>query len=202
MLAALTKNLFLFASNTLYSFPLFETMTPNVSVAIIISGEQAMNSRTRITATDSTIMPYPASVIWPALTDYSNYRKWWPRFILYALENTENDLVGSKYALRPYGWRTFYNTVTSYEACSRISLSYTGSYMQGEAEWRLCEKNQGTEVSYAMDAVINDWIVTFLGRLIDLKSIHSFSMKQIFIHLERYILSNTSAKSPHTSSKP
>ena len=201
MFAVLTKNLYLFVSNELYSFLLFQTMIPNVLVAIIILGEQAMNSRTRITATDSTIIPYPASVIWSVLTDYSNYRKWWPRFILYALEKTKNDLVGSSYALRPYGWRTFYNTVTSYESCSRISLSYTGPYMQGEAKWLLCEKGQGTEVSYAMDAVIDDWIVAFLGRLIDLKCIHTFSMKQIFIHLERYILAKNPASNPPALSK-
>ena len=60
--------------------------------------------------------------------------------------------------------------------------------MKGIAEWRLEPAGQGTRVIYDMDAEVTDLLVTLVGTVIDLKSIHSYSMRGIFRNLKRQLL--------------
>ena len=69
----------------------------------------------------------------------------------------------------------------------RICLQYDGVYMGGVAEWRLEPVDQGTRVIYDMDAGVNDPLVALVGKVINLKSIHSYSMRNIFLNLKKQL---------------
>lgn len=147
------------------------------------------NKRTTpIQMTDETIIPLLPSEVWPVLADIAGYSKWWPRVLFVRLLHADSGLTGAVYTIRPYGWRSFRCRVLATEEPIRIGLQYEGDYMQGVAEWRLEPFEQGTRVIYEMDSEINDFVVALIGTLINLKSIHSFSMGCIFRNLKQQLL--------------
>lgn len=130
-------------------------------------------------------IPLSLAKIWPVLADISRYHKWWPRSLFVHLLPSIPGLVGSKYSIRPYGWRSFCCEVVSVQEPERICLQYDGIYMEGVAEWRLKPIDLGTLVIYDIDAKVNDLLVALVGKVINLKSIHSYSMHGIFQNLQK-----------------
>ena len=59
--------------------------------------------------------------------------------------------------------------------------------MGGFAEWRLVPIDQGTRAIYDMNAEVNDLLVALVGKVINLESIHSYSMLGIFRNLNQQI---------------
>jgi carbon monoxide dehydrogenase subunit G len=96
-------------------------------------------------------------------------------------------LEGTEFSIRPYGWRSFRCKVISVDEPERICLQYDGNYMEGVAEWRLKPIGLGTTVTYDMDAKVNDLLVALVGKMINLKSIHSYSMRGIFQNLKKQL---------------
>ena len=146
-----------------------------------------LSKYSHVKAVDYQILPYPVEMIWPILTQLEQYGKWWPSFVFFKILQVRAECMGSTYRLRPYGWRAFTNTILEVTPHERISIAYSGSFMTGKAEWRLETEQQGTKVIYDMDGRISDWAVAIVGKILDLKVIHSFSMKTIFAGLERKI---------------
>lgn len=143
---------------------------------------------TPIQIADETLIPLSPAEVWLVLTDIARYPKWWPRSLFVRLLHTNPALIGTEFTIRPYGWRSFRCRVVSFEEPVRICLQYDGLYMCGVAEWRLEPVDQGTRVIYDMDAVVNDLLVTLVGTIINLKSIHSYSMRGIFRNLKQQLL--------------
>jgi ribosome-associated toxin RatA of RatAB toxin-antitoxin module len=142
---------------------------------------------TLIQASDETIIPLSPAEVWPVLADIARYPKWWPRSLFVRLLHANPALVGTELSIRPYGWRSFRCRVVSFEEPTRICLQYEGNYIVGGAEWRLEPAGQGTKVIYAMDAEVKDLLVTLIGMMINLKSIHSYSMRGIFLNLKQQL---------------
>ncbi|MBV5330254.1 MAG: SRPBCC family protein [Chlorobium sp.] len=140
-----------------------------------------------IRSADETFIPLSPAEIWPVLADIARYPNWWPQSLFVRLLHVEPGFVGSEFAIRPYGWRSFRCRVVSFEESVRISLQYDGVYMRGVAEWRLEPVGQGTKIIYDMDAEVNDSLVALVGKVIDLKSIHSYSMRKIFRNLQEQL---------------
>jgi uncharacterized protein YndB with AHSA1/START domain len=140
-----------------------------------------------IQMSDETFIPLSPVKIWPVLANISRYHKWWPRSLFVHLLHSNPGLTGTKYSIRPYGWRSFSCEIVSVEETERICLQYGGNYMKGAAEWRLKSINQGTLVIYDMDAEVNDLLVALVGKVISLKSIHSYSMRAIFQNLKKQL---------------
>jgi len=145
------------------------------------------NKTTLLRLTDETIVPLSPAEVWPVLIDIAGYPKWWPRSLFVRLLHANPVIVGTEFSLRPYGWRSFRCRVLSVEEPVRIGLQYEGDYMIGGAEWRLEPVGQGTRVIYDMDAEVKDLLVTLIGRMINLKSIHSYSMRCIFRNLKQQL---------------
>jgi len=142
---------------------------------------------TSIRMTDEILIPRSPAEVWPVLIDIAGYPKWWPRFLFVRLLHANSGLVGTEFSIRPYGWRSFRCRVRLVEEPVRIGLQYEGNYMTGIAEWRLEPVGQGTRVIYDMDAEVNDLLVTLVGVMINLKSIHSYSMRRIFRNLKQQL---------------
>ena len=140
-----------------------------------------------VKSVDYQILPYPVEMIWPILTQLEQYDEWWPGFVFFKILQVRAEFIGSTYRLRPYGWKAFTNTILEVTPHERISIAYSGSFMTGKAEWRLEKVQQGTKVIYDMDGRISDWAVAMVGIIMDLKVIHSFSMKTIFAGLEKKV---------------
>lgn len=136
---------------------------------------------------DETIIPLSPAEVWPVLADIARYPAWWPRSLFVRSLNVSPDFIGTEYTIRPYGWRSFRCRVVSFEEPVRICLQYDGIYMGGVAEWRLEPVGQGTKVIYDMDAEVKDLLVTLVGTVISLKSIHSYSMRGIFRNLKQQL---------------
>ena len=136
---------------------------------------------------DETFIPFSPAEIWPVLADVYRYPKWWPRSLFVRLLHADPGLIGTEFTIRPYGWRSFRCRVVSVEKPVRICLQYDGIYMGGVAEWRLEPVGQGTRVIYDMDAEVNDPLVALVGKVINLKSIHSYSMRNIFKNLKKQL---------------
>ena len=136
---------------------------------------------------DETLLPLSPAEVWPVLADIARYPSWWPRLLFVRLLHAHPGLVGTVYAIRPYGWRSFRCRVESFEEPLRLCLQYEGSYMRGVAEWRLEPVDQGTRVIYSMDAEVNDLVVALFGTVINLKSVHSYSMRGIFHNLKQQL---------------
>ena len=140
-----------------------------------------------IRMTDETFIPLSPVEIWPALADITQYPKWWPRLLFVHLLHADPGLIGTEFTIRPYGWRSFRCKVISVEEPVRICLQYDGIYMGGVAEWRLEPIDDGTRVIYDMDAEVNDPLVALVSMVINLKSIHSYSMRNIFQNLKKQL---------------
>lgn len=136
---------------------------------------------------DAAYLPLAPALIWPVLIDFPRYPQWWPRSLFVRLLHAEPGLVGTEYTIRPYGWRSFCCQVVSVEEPVRMCLQYDGVYMEGVAEWRLEPVGQGTRVIYAMDAEVHDPLVECIGKIINLQSIHSYSMRNIFQNLNKQL---------------
>jgi uncharacterized protein YndB with AHSA1/START domain len=136
---------------------------------------------------DETFIPLAPDKIWPVLADIARYPQWWPRSLFVHLLHADPGLVGSEYRIRPYGWRSFCCKVVSVEEPACICLQYEGAYMSGIAEWRLESVGQGTRVIYDMDAEVKDLLVALVGKVTDLKNIHSYSMRHIFQNLKKQL---------------
>ena len=136
-----------------------------------------------IKTADETLVPWTADEVWPILADIGRYPCWWPRSLFVRVRHIDPLLVGTEFSIRPYGWRSFVCQVVSFQQPVRICLHYDGRYMGGVAEWRLEPAGQGTRVVYAMDAVVHDTLVELAGAVINLKSIHAYSMRGIFRNL-------------------
>ena len=134
---------------------------------------------------DETYIPLSPATIWPVLADIAQYPNWWPWLLFVSPLRVNQGLIGTEFTIRPYGWRSFCCQVVSVEEPVRICLKYDGVYMGGVAEWRLEPVDDGTRVIYDMDAEVNDPLVALVGKVIDLKSIHSFSMRNIFRNLKK-----------------
>jgi len=147
-----------------------------------------INRTTPIQIADETIIPLSPAEVWRVLADITRYPEWWPRALFVRLLYANPELTGTVFSIRPYGWRSFRCRVVSFEEPVRICLQYEGLYMKGIAEWRLEPAGQGTRVIYDMDAEVTDLLVTLVGTVIDLKSIHSYSMRGIFRNLKRQLL--------------
>ena len=147
-----------------------------------------INRITPIQIADETIIPLSPAEVWRVLADIARYPEWWPRSLFVRLLYANPELTGTEFSIRPYGWRSFRCRVVSFEEPVRICLQYEGLYMGGIAEWRLEPAGQGTRVIYDMDAKVKDLLVTLVGTVIDLKSIHSYSMRGIFRNLKRQLL--------------
>ena len=143
---------------------------------------------TAIRIADETILPFSPAEIWPVLADIARYPKWWPRFLFVRLLCATPELIGTEFTIRPYGWRSFCCRVISFEEPVRICLQYDSTYMLGVAEWRLEPFDQGTKVIYDMDAEVKDLLVNLVGMVINLESIHSYSMQNIFRNLRQQLL--------------
>lgn len=140
-----------------------------------------------IRMTDEAFIPLSPAEIWPVLADIAQYPNWWPRLLFVHLLHADSGLVGTEFTIRPYGWRSFRCQVLSVEEPVQICLQYDGIYMEGVAEWRLEPMDQGTMVIYDMDAEVNDPLVALVSKVINLKSIHSYSMRNIFQNLKRQL---------------
>lgn len=136
---------------------------------------------------DETLVPLSPAEVWPVLADIARYPVWWPRSLFVRSLNINPGLIGTEYTIRPYGWRSFRCRVVSVEEPVRICLQYNGMYMGGGAEWRLEPVGQGTKVIYDLDAEVKDLLVTLVGTVINLKSIHSYSMRGIFQNLKQQL---------------
>jgi len=145
------------------------------------------SNSTSIQMKSETIFPLTPAEIWPVLADVAGYERWWPRFLFVHLLQTTPELIGTEFSLRPYGWKSFRCQVVAFEEPVRIGLQYDGSYLGGGAEWRLEPDGQGTRVIFDLDAEVNDPLVTLLGKVIDLRRIHSFSMDHIFANLKQQL---------------
>ncbi len=137
---------------------------------------------------DATTVPFVPSDVWPVLADIAGYSQWWPWSLFVRLRHAEPGLVGTEFAIRPYGWRSFRCRVVSFEEPRCICLQYDGCYLGGVAQWRLEPVGQGTKVIYDMDAVVHDPLVTLFGALISLESVHAYSMRGIFTNLEQMLM--------------
>jgi uncharacterized protein YndB with AHSA1/START domain len=146
-----------------------------------------INRTTPIRMMNETIVPLSPAEVWPVLADIARYPQWWPRSLFVRLRHANPELIGTEFTIRPYGWRAFCCRVVSFEEPVRICLQYDGVYMGGVAEWRLEPAGQGTRVIYDMDAVVKDLLVTVFGAVIDLKSVHSYSMRGIFRNLNQQL---------------
>lgn len=140
-----------------------------------------------IRMTDETYIHLSPAEIWTVLADIAQYPTWWPRTLFVRLIHAEPGLIGTEFSIRPYGWRSFRCQVVSVEKPVRICLKYDGVYMGGVAEWRLEPIHLGTKVIYDMDAEVNDPLVALVGKVINLKSIHSYSMRNIFQNLKKQL---------------
>ena len=142
---------------------------------------------TPIKTADEIILPVSPAEVWLVLADIARYPTWWPRSLFVRLLSANPALTGTEFTIRPYGWRSFRCRVVSFEAPVRLCLQYEGGYMGGVAEWRLEPVGRATRVIYAMDAEVTDLLVTLVGTVINLKGIHSYSMRGIFRNLSRQI---------------
>ena len=138
-----------------------------------------------IKTADQTLVPWKPAEVWPILADIGRYPCWWPQSLFVRVRYVDPLLVGTEFSIRPYGWRSFVCQVTSVQQPVRICLHYDGHYMGGVAEWRLEPVERGTRVVYAMDAWVDDLLVALVGTTINLKNIHTYSMRRIFHNLKR-----------------
>lgn len=145
------------------------------------------SNSTPIQMKNTAIFPLTPAEIWPVLVDVAGYEQWWPRFLFVHLLQARPELIGTEISIRPYGWKSFRCQVVVVEEPVRIGLQYDGTYIGGGAEWRLEPEGQGTRVIFDLDAEVTDPLVTLLGRVMDLRRIHSYSMDQIFASLKQQL---------------
>ncbi|WP_394708745.1 SRPBCC family protein [uncultured Desulfobulbus sp.] len=136
---------------------------------------------------DEILVPCPPAKVWPVLANIAEYSQWWPRYLLVRFLHPAPHFIGTEFVIRPYGWRSILCRVTSFEEPACICLQYDGTYMRGAANWRLESGKDGTRVIYEMDAVVNDLAVYLVSFIASLKSIHSFSMRGIFMNLTKQL---------------
>ena len=141
-----------------------------------------------IKTADETLVPWTPDEVWPVLADIGRYPCWWPRSLFVRIRHLDPLLIGTEFSIRPYGWRSFVCQVVSSQRPARICLHYDGHYMGGVAEWRLEAADQGTRVVYAMDAWVNDTLVELAAVVINLQTIHAYSMRGIFHNLTQQML--------------
>lgn len=143
---------------------------------------------TPICAIDSIIIAAPASRVWRVLKHVGGYPQWWPLSLGLRILSDQTDTLGAEIEIRPLGGRPFRCRVENVDELKSLQIRYFGGFIEGTGEWRLEPVEEGTRVSYHLDARAHGWLVAFLGRVIDLAGFHSRSMQRLLLNLEKTTL--------------
>lgn len=150
---------------------------------------------TPIRAVDEITIPFPPSDVWSVVADVAGYAGWWPKSLRVRVVaggtevadgadgSDEPQAVGTDIELRPPGGRPFRCRVESADPPRRMVVRYHGGFLSGTGEWRLDPAGDGTRVVYTLDVCAAGWMVTVLGKFLDLGRMHSKSMQEVLTNL-------------------
>lgn len=143
---------------------------------------------TRIQAIDEITVPYPAAEVWSVLADVGGYARWWPKSVRIRVLSGDATLPGAALEIHPVGGRPFRCRVEAVEEPTRIHMRYGDGFIDGWGEWRLAPVGTGTRVTYVLDVQAHGWLVTCLGKCLNLGNIHSRSMQTILHRLNAVLV--------------
>lgn len=137
----------------------------------------------KLRTADSTVLPCSPEAIWPVLAGFPQYPRWWPASLHVKVIRSPPEIFGTTLSICPFRGKAFTCTVVSMTPPARIGLVYEGPFIVGTAEWRLETVPEGTRVVYDIDVAVQGLLVPLVARLLDLKQVHSSSMRGIFRNL-------------------
>lgn len=141
----------------------------------------------RIDVVDETTLPFSPPDVWRVLTDFPAYPSWWPSQVNVVVGQCEPELVGSMFAIRPFGGLGFTCRVSAVVAKSTMRIQYVEGVYRGTGVWTLTPAEQGTRIQYAINLEIVSRLLALLSFVTDLGAIHSRLMQQMFGNLERQV---------------
>ncbi len=144
---------------------------------------------TPLQANDTAVLPHSPEAIWAILADFGRYPQWWPKPLFTRANPSATGLVHSELYLRPMGFRPFTCRVVTANEPHSIDLEYVGNFITGRAQWLLEPEGPGTRVSYGVDVLVHGVMAALATKVIDLKTVHSFSMQKILQNLQREVSS-------------
>ncbi len=140
---------------------------------------------TRIVATDEIEVAASPAMAWRLLADLPAMARWWPANPRLRILRAEPGLVGSELEIHPFGGRPFCCRVVAFEESKRLRMEYFGGFISGRGEWRLEPAGSGTRVGYELDVQAEGRLVSWIGRVIPLGSLHSRQMQGVLKRLAR-----------------
>jgi ribosome-associated toxin RatA of RatAB toxin-antitoxin module len=142
--------------------------------------------RTPIRAVDAALVPALPDDVWRVVADVRAYPTWYPRSIATRVERAA-ELIGTRVTIRPWGGRAFTCRVVEAHPLRSLAFEYDGEFIRGHGTWRLEPAEEGTRVSYVLDAAAVGWAAALAGRVLPLGRVHSFAMRAILRALGREV---------------
>jgi uncharacterized protein YndB with AHSA1/START domain len=142
---------------------------------------------TPIHATDEITIPFPATEVWEVLADFERYPQWWPKSLDIRVLSGGMELLGTEVELRPAGGRAFRCRVEAVDLPKCIGMRYFGGFIDGFGAWRLEPLGQETRVIYQLEVNAHGWLVSLLGKVLNLGRMHSRLMQTVLRNLNQML---------------
>jgi len=140
-----------------------------------------------IKASDKITLEHSGDDTWNILIDIPSYYKWWPSQVKIEVHDYSNEIVGTRFIVRPLGGQSFSCIIKSVEIHKEIRLEYFEGLYRGVGFWSLESSNNSTTLSYTVDLVIFNKFVAALSYILPISKIHSRVFKNIFNGLKSYL---------------
>lgn len=141
----------------------------------------------RIHVTDTAELPYVPAIVWKTLVDFPASPVWWGPNVVVTVQHFEPAIVGTIVSVRPYGGLGFRCRVSEVNSETEMKMEYFEGIYRGIGIWRLTPNDKGTRLSYEIDLEIKSVFMKVLSCFLNIGSIHSRLMQQVFENLKQHI---------------
>lgn len=155
-----------------------------------------------IRATDEIQITAPPAAVYRVLTDFEQYRKWWPPAVRVRALSVVPEVVGSDLELHPRGGPAFRCRVEQAIPDSLLSLRYHEGPYAGLGVWSLEPVTGGTRVRYSVDLTSEHRLLRFFAKFTNLGRSHSRLMRPVLAGLRRAVASATGGGAKRRRGEP
>ncbi len=142
---------------------------------------------TKIISSDSRVFNYKPELIFKAVSDVTEYEKWWSKKVKITVVETYENLTGSKVEIKAFGgW--FRCEIVSVIPFKEVKIKYYDGVQLGDGIWKLGTDEKGsTKLTYEIELVPNGFIPKLFSFIVDYSKIHSKAMIEMFDGLDDYL---------------
>lgn len=137
----------------------------------------------KIISNDGYVFNQSKEKIYNVLCDFNSYKKWWPGNIVFKVILNLPEKVGSKIKIKPYGFLSFFWTITEIYPNEKIVIKYCEGIYTGQGVWSLQRQKEKTYVNFSIEIESNNLIIEIVNMLFSIKRIHKRMMKKVFFRL-------------------